>query len=350
MSPNIRLVVIGASAGGMEPLLEIIRGLPAQGDYAVLIVQHFPAHADSRMAAILAQETDLTVRAARHELPIEPLHVYCAQPNHHLLVEQGRMLLTRGPRENHWRPSIDALFRSAAFAHRRRVIGVILSGALNDGTSGLWNIKHYGGTTIVQDRREAAFPDMPDSAARYVEIDHELPARRIPIVIQEILSIMKPDNNAHRSNEQHDQLTALEIDIAKGKKALGRGVIAYGRPSSIACPECHGALTEYEEGTMKRYRCHTGHAHTAESLLSGIDENVEKSMWEVMRGIEESQMLSGNMAEMLRKTGQQEMAAEYRQRAAAAADRARAVKNAIMEMQAIDPLTGRVAVATDEIA
>ena len=332
------IVVIGASAGGMTPLLNLIADIPEDCTASVFVVQHIPAHAENNLGRILSHKSKLPVLNAEDGMSIAAGTVYTAAPDHHLLLEEGKLVVAKGPRENHWRPSVDALFRSAAYSHRRRVIGIVLSGALNDGTSGLWNIKQFGGTSIIQSRSEAVFDGMPSSAAIYTEIDYELPSDEIGQLVGKLSKEMINDKSPASSdgNEKQEEFTKFEIGAAKGENALAGGVLSYGKFTPLTCPECHGALTEYSEGKLRRYRCHTGHAHTAESLLVGIDNNIETSMWEVMRGMEEGQLLLGHMADVLEQGGHLQVAQRYRNNAVSLSRRSKIVKSALLDKEPLD--------------
>ena len=333
------IVVIGASAGGTQALLGLVKQLPAELNAAVLVVQHIPAHTPSNLAQVLQHHTDFKVVNATNGERIRPGTIYCAVADHHLLVEGEEIVVTKGPKENRFRPSVDALFRSAAYHYRRRVIGVVLSGALNDGTSGMWAIKRMGGTSMIQLRSEARFDSMPASVAKYTDIDYELPAAELagPIhsITQRTPGMHKSD---HTPNLETERFLRAEINIARGANALENGVLDHGVFSPLTCPDCHGALTEYKEGNLRRYRCHTGHGHTSETLLTGINENVEKSMWEVMRGLEESQLLLNHMAEVHTQSGKPGLAREYQNRAGHLAKSAQIVKAAILNQH---PATGQ---------
>lgn len=169
------VVVIGASSGGIAALLELVKSLPHDFPAPIFVVQHLAADSPSVLAEILNTVSPLTVKHPRAGEAVEPSTVYVATPDHHLLVEDGRVFLARGPKENRFRPSIDALFRSAAYAYGPRVIGVVLTGYLDDGTSGLWTVQRLGGLAVVQDPHDAVSPAMPNNALAYVEADHVVP-------------------------------------------------------------------------------------------------------------------------------------------------------------------------------
>jgi two-component system chemotaxis response regulator CheB len=323
-----KVIVIGASAGGVEAIIQVLKMLPAGLPAAVFVVQHIPAFSRSNLDRVLQNYTDLRVKKAEDGEPIERGLVYVGVADHHLLVEPGRIVVSKGPRENRFRPAVDTLFRSAAHAYRNRVIGIILSGALNDGTSGMWTIDRLGGTTIVQDPNDALFADMPVSVMDYVDVDHRVPASEIGKLIGDLCERPAPPRG-HAAGISNEKLLQIEVDIAKGKNGLQMGILKEGKRSALACPECHGALTQFEEGKLIRFRCHTGHAHSADSLLASVNENIEKGMWEVMRGMEESRIILDKLAAQLEESGQWNLANDYRRRADEVQQRARNVQQHI---------------------
>ncbi|MCP9235671.1 chemotaxis protein CheB [Lewinella sp. JB7] len=315
LHPNYRnIVVVGASAGGLEAILELVRPLPADLPAAIFIVQHMPPYRVSRLDAILRDHTALRVETGENGEEIRPGTIYLPQADRHLLVENDRLVISKGPRENRFRPAVDTLFRAAAYAYFERVVGIVLSGALNDGTSGMWTIKRQGGVAIVQDPAEAAFADMPEGVMRYCEVDYCLPAARIGELLGTLCrqEIVPAKESAALSDRE---LLQIEIEIAKGRNGLNMGILDHGGASPLTCPECHGALTQFVEGKLIRFRCHTGHAHTAESLITSLRDEVEKTMWELMRGLEESRLLLERMADRLPDGGNDNTAAEYRKSA-----------------------------------
>ncbi|WP_116107868.1 chemotaxis protein CheB [Lewinella sp. IMCC34191] len=322
------IVVIGASAGGVEAILEVIKNIPEDARVAVFVVQHIPAYSKSNLHKVLANHTSFHTKKAEDQEPIMPGTIYVARADRHLMVEDGMVIVSKGPRENRFRPAVDTLFRSAANAYQERVIGVVLSGALNDGTSGMWSIKRYGGTAIVQDPEEAMFPDMPQGVMRYTDVDYVLSAADIGKKIGEV-SRRQIVESQREIGISEEKLLEIELEIAKGKNGLNMGILEQGKPSALACPECHGALTQFEEGKLLRYRCHTGHAHTAESLLASIKDNVEKSMWEVMRGLEESNLLLNKMAQKMEAHGQSSTAENLKEQAKSLQRKAKEVQRVI---------------------
>jgi two-component system chemotaxis response regulator CheB len=324
------VVVVGASAGGVEAMIGLFRSVPADYPGAIFVVQHMPAYAKSNLDVVLQSYTKLNVKKGDDGEAIEGGTVYVARSDQHLMMERDRVVISKGPKENRFRPAVDTLFRSAAHAFRNRVVGVVLSGALNDGTSGMWTINRLGGTTIVQDPEEAMFADMPSNVMEYTSVNYMLPVAQIgPLLYTLAQQEIEPKVKTDRYNI-NEPLLEVELGIAKGKNGLEMGITEMGTPSPLACPECHGALTQFKEGNLLRFRCHTGHAHTAESLLASIHENVEKSMWEVMRGMEESKLLLGRVAEQLQHSDRLSLADQYRQEAERIQRQAISVQEAIL--------------------
>lgn len=292
--PGKDIIVIGASAGGIEPIRRILGGLPGDFPASVFVVVHTSPNAPGVLNFVFDSAGELPAASAEDRERIEPGRVRIAPPDHHLILEPGVMRLTRGPRENRFRPAVDPLFRSAAQTYGPRVVGIILSGGLDDGASGLWTVKQLGGTTIVQDPEEAWAPSMPQSAMRHVRIDHVLRAAAIAPLLIRLAST--PADLEEEPLAVPEKLK-IEVEIAKENKATDAGVLQLGDPSNYACPECHGVLLEVKDSAMTRFRCHTGHAYTLESLLSEMDEMIEDSLWNAIRALEERAMLMRHAAE-----------------------------------------------------
>jgi two-component system chemotaxis response regulator CheB len=218
---------------------------------------------------------------------LKPGHIYFAPPDSHLLVEPGRVGVTKGPRENRFRPAIDPLFRSAAQVYGPAAIGVILTGSLGDGTAGLWTIKQLGGTTVVQDPADALFPAMPQSALNHVRIDYVLPLSDIP---SRLVRLTAEDVPAAAAAPLPASVE-VEVKIAKEAPPLEVGLEGISEPSTFACPECHGVLMKVKEGGPIRFRCHTGHAYSIDSLMLAVSEAIEEALWNAIRALEEGDML-----------------------------------------------------------
>ncbi|HJT20446.1 MAG TPA: chemotaxis protein CheB [Nitrospira sp.] len=232
------IVVIGASAGGVEALEKIVAGLPTDFPAAVCVVLHIQPSSVSRLPAILSQAGSLPAAHPTHNSPIRKGQIYVAPPDQHLLIKDSHIQLSAGPKENRARPAINPLFRSAAIAYGPRVIGVVLSGTLDDGTVGLWEIKQRGGTTVVQDPRDARYPDMPRNALEQVPIDHVMPVRGMASLLTDLVG--QPVN-----------IQATEEEAMK----------AY-QWTDLTCPECRGPIRQWGQSTLKEYRCRVGHRYS----------------------------------------------------------------------------------------
>ena len=286
--PGKDIVVIGASAGGVDALQKIVAALPAGFTGSLFVVVHMVPDSPGMLARILDGCGPLPATNAVRGERIRPGHIYVAPPDHHLLINPGKIELTRGPKENRFRPAVDPLFRSAAQTYGPRVVGVILSGGLDDGTNGLWVVKQLGGTAVVQDPAEAVAPSMPLSALRHVRVDHTV---RIAEVGPLLVRLAETPADAQEGDLAVPEDVKIEVEIARENRAADAGVLRLGEPSYHACPECHGVLLQMKDATPLRFRCHTGHAYTLESLLSEMDEMIEDSLWNAIRALEERAML-----------------------------------------------------------
>ncbi len=285
------VVVGGGSAGAVEAVRTMLAGLPRDFDAAVLVVIHIPPSSPARLAEILQRGCALEVKRATGDEPLQAGRVYIAPPDRHLVVESNRVLLTHAPRENHSRPAIDPLFRSAALAYGPRVIGVVLSGRLDDGTAGLWAVKECGGIAIVQAPNEAAHADMPRNALQYTVADHVVSAADIAPLLVRLVDERVPTSVAIVPRELE-----VEVKIAMQANALDEGVMTLGPPTPYTCPECHGVLARIEQGGIPRFRCHTGHAFSLDSLLASVTEKAEETLWSALRAVEETIILLNEAA------------------------------------------------------
>lgn len=286
------IVVIGASAGGVEALKEIVAALPAGFPAAVFVVIHFPSHATSNLPAILTRAGALQAVHPEDGDPIEAGRIYVAPPDWHLLVERGQVRLTQGPRENGHRPAVDPLFRSAAVAYGRGVVGVVLSGNLDDGTAGLAAVVQRAGTAVVQDPADAMHPGMPSSALAYVRVDHSVPVAQMPELLVRLVGEPLPERDIGGG---HD-LLRFETDIAEMEPYALHADERPGEPSGFSCPDCHGTLFEVREGELVRYRCRVGHAYGPETLMAQQADEVETALWVAFQSLKERAAFARGMA------------------------------------------------------
>jgi two-component system chemotaxis response regulator CheB len=287
------IIVIGASAGGVTALKKLTAKLPPNLDASVFVVLHTGVHSPGLMDQILTRAGDLPASYATDGELIERGKIYIAPKDHHLLLDDGKIQVVRGPKENGHRPAIDTLFRSAAVHYSRRVVGVILTGHLNDGTSGLIAVKQAGGMAIVQDPEEAEVPDMPESALRHVDVDRCLSLDDIPTYLGEITTTPILEGEAPLSIPE---TLKIESQIPT-MSTIGQNVTdQLGKRSTLTCPECNGTLWEMNDDKMLRFRCHTGHGFSAEALALAEDEAVEKALWLALKTLEESGSLALRMA------------------------------------------------------
>jgi two-component system chemotaxis response regulator CheB len=314
---KIDLFVVGASAGGLEALEKVVSRLPGDFPAAICIVMHVAPDSPGLVPELLSSMGPLPARHARHGEALASGRIFVAPPDRHLLVDVGRRLwLGRGPKENRFRPAVDPLFRSATLALDGNVAGVILSGGLDDGVAGLADIKAGGGAAIVQDPSDALAPSMPRAALRAVDADHRAPAHEIAAIMSKLARAYAPApsiREAHMS-EHLDK----EVRIAAGRESHMVDVAQMGAPSLFTCPDCHGALIEIKDASPPRFRCHTGHAYTLESLAEAADTRVEENLWSAIRSLEESASLNDELVREL--TGADE---PRRSKAVAAAEQAR---------------------------
>jgi two-component system chemotaxis response regulator CheB len=312
-----RVIVLGASAGGLETIAAVLERLSPSLAAPVCVVQHLAPYGAGRLPVVLGRRTALPVAHASDGATLRDGHVYVSPPDHHLVLEAGGMRLTRGPRENRQRPAVDALFRSAAYVYGPRAIGVVLTGALDDGTAGLWTIKDRGGTTIVQDPADAAFPSMPRSALEYVQVDHVVRAAELAPLLERLARQPVPSNGGSPvSDELH-----VTARVATGDLQASTRVFDLGSPSPFTCPDCSGVLVRLREGGVPTFRCHTGHAFSFDTLLAATTEHTEQVLWHAVRAAEETMLLLRHAAEHARARNDEATAALAERRAEEAFER-----------------------------
>jgi two-component system chemotaxis response regulator CheB len=302
------IFVVGGSAGSNAPLRELVAGLPKDFPGTVFITTHLPSTYQSHLPELLRNCARIPVGAAVDGQPIEPGQVYVATTDRHLLLIDSTIRLGVGPRENMARPSIDPMFRSAALSFGARAVGVILSGLLNDGASGLYAIKQAGGTAVVQHPLDARESGMPRAALEATEADYVAPAAELAGLFTEIAAL-----DAGPMVAPPDSL-AFEVEVAAGGR-LGSGRLRrFAEPAALTCPDCGGVLSEVRGQAPLRFRCQIGHAYTAEELEAhtcAVDEAIRVAL----RIMEERTELVERMGRDARATGRTALAELYERRA-----------------------------------
>ena len=290
------IIVIGASAGGVEALSRVVSELPRDIRASVLVVLHV-SRGRSLLPEILTRVGRLRAVHPEDGTSLEYSRIYVAPPDHHLIVEGGRARVVHTASENGVRPAVDPLFRSAARSYGGRVIGVLLTGALDDGTAGIVAIKAAGGITIVQDPEEAFSPGMPRSAIASGSVDHVLPIRDIPVLLTALVEEQAP---APHATPDHPHLRRMEPDLGRMPLAL-RDSDRPGKPSVFTCPECHGTLWEADEAGLMRFRCRVGHVYSPETMIAAQTDEVDRALWTALRTLEERAALAHRLAERARE-------------------------------------------------
>jgi two-component system chemotaxis response regulator CheB len=323
--PGQDIIVVGASAGGVGTLSRLVRGLPAGFPVSLFVVCHFPSGCQSVLPEILSRSGPLLAAHAQDGEQFVPGHIYVAPPDRHLvLTPNGRTRLTRGARENHSRPAIDPLFRSAARYYGPRVIGVILTGALSDGTAGLMAVRAAGGMAVVQDPRDALVAAMPQSATDIAGADYIVPEAGLADLLTELVCrpAPSPPGVPSMNPQQPEPVDPIERmpelvdeDMTEQIRNERRGQL-----STFTCPECGGSLWQVNEIGLIRFRCHVGHAYNGEALLSEQTEALEAALWTAVRTFKEKAILARQMAEHERAKGASVTAARFAEQAAQAED------------------------------
>jgi two-component system chemotaxis response regulator CheB len=319
---------MGGSMGSFSAFKAIVAGLPEDLDASIFIVWHMSPDVRSILPDVLNRSGRVRAVEARDGERIETNRIYVAKPDHHLVIDGNIVRTTHGPKENRFRPALDPLFRSAAFSYRQRVIGVVLSGGLDDGTSGLWTVKHFGGVAVVQDPNEAEAPSMPENAIHQVAVDHVVRVEQMAELLTRLSSETVDTSEIVMKDEKRVE---TEVSIAKEDNAFESGIMELGELSPYTCPDCHGTLIKLRDGRRLRFRCHTGHAFSADALLEALTENIETSIWSAVRGIEEGIMLLDHMGRHLSEEKRSDLALLYFQKAREARERASVLRGTLMQ-------------------
>jgi len=303
------LIIIGASAGGLTAVANLLSQLKPGIPAVIGVVLHLPEKAESELfLARLKRSSVLPCHLAAHHLPVRNGHVYLAPAGYHMLLKEKETLLGNGPAEGRWRPSIDASFRSAAAAGNSHCIGIILTGMLDDGAIGMDAIRRCGGYTIVQDPDEADYPNMPLAVLNKMKVDRCLPLAGIPSAITEFIAsnpAPKPVPEDIRIENEMLEQVATEADRLR----------QLGEPSLFSCPDCGGGLWEIKSGTVTRYRCHIGHSYTEQDLLQGQQNDIESTLWVALRVMEEKRNLLQKIARTEKEQGLNALSEDHYRRA-----------------------------------
>jgi two-component system chemotaxis response regulator CheB len=323
------IIVIGTSTGGVEALSQMARGLSAGLPASLFIVCHLPAGFRSRLPDILSRAGPMLATHAVDGEPVYPGQIYVAPPDFHLLLgPDGRMRLSRGARENHHRPAIDPLFRTAARYYGSRVIGCVLTGALYDGTAGLMAVRSAGGLAVVQDPGDALIAAMPENAARLAGVDYMVRIEQLAPLLVNLVQEQEPVVS-HQGAQIMDPMERMNeiVNQDMNEQAMnGRR----GEVSVFTCPECGGALWQVDETGMLRFRCHVGHAYRAELLLSEQTEALEAALWTAVRTFREKSVLASQLAHNERSGGDADAAARFEEQAGQAAQFGRLIEHYLL--------------------
>jgi two-component system, chemotaxis family, protein-glutamate methylesterase/glutaminase len=305
-----KVIVVGTSKGGLAALRTLVGGLEATLPAAVLIVQHQAPDSPGLMADILTSAGPLPANYAIDGEPLLARRIYLASPNHHLLVEDSCVRVLAGPRENRVRPAIDPLFRSAAVYHNSRTIGVLLTGLLDDGSSGLQAVQRCGGVTIVQEPKEAIYTDMVTNAMALIKVDYVLPLVEIAKLLNRLAST--PTEAAAPVPED------LRLEVTFSQRAMGGVEVMsrLGKGTTFTCPDCGGRLWEIDSENQLRYRCEVGHAFNGNNMVNGNREAVEEALWVALRNLQERERMLERLAASAEANGYNKGMADYSEKAA----------------------------------
>jgi two-component system chemotaxis response regulator CheB len=294
---NRDIVAVGTSAGGIEALIYLAQRFRPNFPATVLVTIHLSSQFRSSLDEILSRSGPLSARFATDGAPLRKGQIYIAPPDRHLLIEADKVQLGAGPRENNVRPAIDPMLRSAAVCCCGRAIGVVLTGTMGDGASGLWAIDQCGGITVVQDPESAAFPEMPQNALENLRPDHVVALDQLPALLDSLVN--QPAVGARPVPES----IRYEVNIARSGGGEMRDLDKIGRRSVLSCPDCQGVMWEIDEGDLTRFRCHVGHTYTAELMSLALDESLRRALASAQRALEERVALARKLHRQAKDQG-----------------------------------------------
>ncbi|MBV8751249.1 MAG: chemotaxis protein CheB [Hyphomicrobiales bacterium] len=331
---NRDVLAIGTSAGGVEALIFLAKRFSREFPAAVLITIHLPSHSRSVLDELLSNAGPLPAQFARNGEVARKGRIYIAPPDRHLLLDGEKVSLGEGPRENNARPAIDPMLRSTALCCSGRAIGVVLTGSLGDGASGLWAIRQAGGIAVVQDPKDAAFAEMPMTALNRAKPDHVVALADMPLLLEKL--VHQP------AGETRPLPRSIRYEVEVARTGIGNmeQMDAIGRRAVLACPDCGGVMWELDEEDLIRYRCHVGHTYTAEVMSVALDENLRRALASALRALEERVALA-------RKLYRQAIAGGHRLLAETWADKSREFEREMDVIRASIRRMDRIAAADD---
>jgi two-component system, chemotaxis family, protein-glutamate methylesterase/glutaminase len=327
---NRDILAIGASAGGVEALIKLARAFPADLPASVLVTLHLSSQFRSSFDEVLTRAGPLTAGFASDGEHLRKGRIYIAPPDRHLLIDGNRIALGVGPRENNSRPAIDPMLRSAALCCCNRTVGVVLTGTLGDGASGLWAVKQCGGCTVVQDPRDAAFPEMPQTALALSQPDHVVDLEHMPALLDSLVHQSAGEPTAPPPG------MAFEVRIAKGEGGYAMNEMDQIGPRSVlSCPDCHGVMWEVDEDGLMRYRCHVGHAYSADLMSLALDESLHRALGSAHRALEERMALAGKLYGQAERSGHRSQMSTWSERRREYEREMEVIRDAIRRMEGL---------------
>lgn len=323
------IVAIGTSAGGVAALRYLAENLPLEFPASVLVTIHLSSQHRSVLDELLSRAGPLPAAFVRDGEPLQEGRIFIAPADRHLIVDGDVLRLGAGPRENNVRPAIDAMLRSMAVCCGPRAVGVVLTGTLGDGASGLWAVNRCNGISVVQNPDDAAFREMPENALRRLKPDHVAKLSEIPALLRRLVEEPIGDPVEVLESMQY------EVAVARSGRTNMEEMDRYGRRSVLACPDCHGVMWEFEEGELARYRCHVGHTYTSDMLAVSLDENLRRALGSALRALEERVMLARRLFERATQDGHTLLAETWASRMRDYEREMALVREAVLRMEAL---------------